>query len=90
MPQSARDERLGRRHVPAARPDDLVHARHGRGAVGERGDRVGAADLKDPGDARLDGRRQHRRPRRGQATITSGTPAARAGMAVISSDEGSG
>ena len=51
----AEDHALGGGDVGVARPHDLVHRRDRRGAVGERGDRLRAADpidLVDAGDAR--------------------------------------
>ena len=53
--------RLG--DVDIARPDDLVDARHGRGAIGERGDRLRAADADDALDARQRRRSEHQRIR---------------------------
>ena len=47
--------RLGDKGVAGA--DDLVHLGNALGTVGERGDRLCAADLEDPVDAR-DGRRR--------------------------------
>ena len=37
--------------ICAAGPDDFVHARHALGAVGQRGDRLRAAELEDAVDA---------------------------------------
>ena len=46
-PDHARDEQLGRGRPALAWPDDLVHALDRLGAVGERRDRLGAADAVD-------------------------------------------
>ena len=42
---------LGRRHIGVARPDDLGDRRDRRGAIGERRDRLRAADAIDLVDA---------------------------------------
>ena len=85
------DQRLGRRDVAVAGPDDLVHARHRVGAVGERGDRVRAAEPEQPRDAGFDrGGHHHRLRSRADGDDHPRTPAAAAGIAVINSDEGSG
>ena len=47
-------QRLRRRDVAIARPDDLVDARNGGGAVRERRDRVRAADAEQLRDARFE------------------------------------
>ena len=57
----AEDPALGRRDIGVAGPDDLVDRRDRRGAVGQRRDRLRAADpvdFVDPAQAR---RRQHQR-----------------------------
>ena len=84
----AEDQALGRGDPLVAGPDDLVDPRHRRGAVGQRRDRLGAAELEHAIDAgQL--RRQQRLGRRAGVTITiSRTPATRAGIAVISTDDG--
>ena len=51
----AHHELLGGGDVRVARTDDLVDARDGVGAIGERGDRLSAADLVDLGDTGLRG-----------------------------------
>ena len=51
---------LGRGDPGVAGPDDLAHRGHGRGAIGQRGDRARATDREHPahaGDGR--GRQQH-------------------------------
>ena len=85
----AEDEALGRGDVGVARADDLVDPRDALGAVGEGGDRLGAADGEDPS-----------RPRRPSAAArvsgdgpgvsmrTSLTPATLAGTAVMNTVEG--
>ena len=57
----AEDEPLGGRHIGVAGPDDLGDRRDGRGAVGERRHRLGAADAVDLVDAGKLRRRQHQR-----------------------------
>ena len=52
---------LGGGDIGVARPDDLGDRRDGRGAVGERGDRLRAADAIDLGDAGEPRRREHQR-----------------------------
>ena len=58
----AEHARLGERDVDVAGPDDLVHAADGGGAVGQRRDRLGAADAPALGHAGHPGRGQHGRP----------------------------
>ena len=57
----AEHDAFGGRHIGIARADDLGDRRDGRGPIGERRDRLGAADainLVDTGEFR---RRQHQR-----------------------------
>ena len=84
------DEQLRRRHPPVPRPDDLGDGRDRLGAVGERGDRLGAADRVELVDPELLRSREHRPdgPRR-RRPRSARTPATRAGTAVITSDEAS-
>ena len=61
MPTDAEDAAFGRRDISVAGADDLVDRGDRRRAIGQRGDRLRAADavdLVDAGDAR---RRQHQR-----------------------------
>ena len=84
---------LRRGDVGVARADDLVDRGNGRGAVGERADRLRAADREHAVDAgELRGRKHQRVPLAVAAsarTMTSSpTPATFAGSAFISTDEG--
>ena len=63
-------QRLRRRHVRVAGPDDLVHARDRRGAVGQRRHRVRAADAEQARHARLGRGRERRRARACGQTAT--------------------
>ena len=84
---------LGLRHIGVAGADDAVHRRDRRRAPGHRRHRLGAADaehLTHPGAPR---RRQHQRVQHaagaGHAHAQPrATPATRAGMAFISTEEG--
>ena len=60
---AARHHRLRGRDIAVAGADDLVDARHGPGAEGQRRDRVGAADPEQPGHAGLERRGHDRRLR---------------------------
>ena len=60
MPDVAEDLALGERHVDVAGAHDLVHAADGLGAVGQRGDRLGAAHPVGLGHARDARGGQHR------------------------------
>ena len=81
---AARDEQLRRGHPPVAGPDDLGDRRDRLGAVGERGDRLRAADRVHLVDAELARRSPASPPSgRGVATAIRVTPATRAGTAVI-------
>ena len=81
------DEQLRLGHPAVARADDLGDRRDRLRAIGERGDRLRAAHRPDLVDPELPRRREHRRRGRGVATAIRGTPATRAGTAVITSDE---
>ena len=84
---------LGGGDVGVARPDDLGDRRDRRRAVGERGDRLGAADAVDLVDAGEPGGGEHQRVdacRRAPATTmtTRSTPATFAGTAFIRTELG--
>ena len=84
---------LGLGHVGVARPHDHVAARHDGRAEGHRGDRLGAADGVQVGDAEQaagggDAGGDAAAGRGGEQTTTRPTPATCAGMAVMSTDDG--
>ena len=77
----AEDPTLGGRHIGIAGPDDLVHRRDRRRAVGQRADRLGAAEAVDLVDAGKLGGGQHqrvdhavRRRHRHDQTVDAGNP----------------
>ena len=92
----AEDLALGLDDIRVARTDDHVDRPQRAGAERHRRDRLGAADrvhLVDLGDRRRGEDRVVDRARSGRAASTappSGTPATRAGSAVISTDDASG
>ena len=91
MAQSRGDERLRRGDVLVAGPDDLVNARDRLGAVGQSGNRLRAPHSEQPSDPGCSAPRPSPpESGRGQATMISRTPATRAGIAVISKEEGRG
>ena len=83
MPTSPKTCALGERDVDVAGADDLVDAADGLGPVGERGDRLGAADPVGLGHARRCARRpappgsaSRRRRRRDQHDLAHARPPA--------------
>ena len=79
--------------IGVAGADDAIDRRDAGGAVGQRRDRLGAADAVDLGHAGAARRGQHQRVehavRASARTWRSApTPAARAGMAFISTEDG--
>ncbi len=91
-PDLAEDPPLGRGDIGVARTDDLVDRRDRRRAVGERRDRLRAADpvdLVDP-DHLGGGENQRVQHAAGVGTVMTSrsTPATFAGMAFISTEEG--
>ena len=83
---------LGRRHIGVAGADDLADRRDGRRAIGERGDRLRAADavdLVDAGDAAAASTSGLSLPSGAGATIAMrAQPATLAGAAFISTEDG--
>ena len=93
MPTLPNTSALGRRHIGVAGPDDLGDRRDRRGAIGERRDRLRAADAIDLVDAGELGRRQHQRAelavrRRHHHDERAARPATLAGTAFISTEDG--
>jgi hypothetical protein len=84
------DEALGRSDVEIAGADDLVNARNGSGAIGQRGDGVRAAEAIELRDAERCAAASVSGAGLGETTAMRSTPATCAGIAVISSVEGSG
>ena len=85
------DEPLGRGDVEISGTNNLVHARNRRRSVSERGNRVCSADAIEFRDTKqMCGRKRLRRRLRERPPRSAGTPATCAGIAVISSVEGSG
>ena len=89
----AEDASLGEHDEDVARSVDLVDVRNGFRAKGHRGDGLHSTDAEDAIDACHFGGRQHQGRDlpvlpRGVQTMISCTPATRAGIAVISSDDG--
>jgi hypothetical protein len=90
----AEQQPLGRRDVDVARAGDDIRGRAVRRAVGEHGDRLGAAGRVHLGDAEQRARGQHGRMRQaavpggGEATAISPTPATWAGMTFITTEDG--
>ena len=93
MPTRPKTRRLARGDVGVAGTDDLVDRGHGRGAEGERADRLRAADAQDAVHARRARRRRapsafSSPPGVGVTITSSGTPATFAATALISTDDG--
>ena len=89
----AEDQLLRGRHIDVARPGDLLHPRHGCGAVGEGRNGLRPADAEDPVDAGELGGHQYmrirsRRPGVGATMMISPTPATLAGTAFMMTLEG--
>ena len=88
----AEHDTLGGGDISVAGTDDLGHRLDALRAIGERGDRLRAADAVDFIDARKLRRGEHQRieiPSGAGTTMTTrGTPATFAGTAFISTDDG--
>jgi hypothetical protein len=86
----AGDECLCGGHVRVSGPHDLVHLRHGRGAVRECANGVGSADPEQPIDTSFPRRAQDCRVRPGAHGHDLAHARYARGIAVIKSDDGSG